>query len=583
MNYLHKINKPKDIKSLSLASLAELAQEMRKALIQKLSVQGGHSGPNLGFVEATIALHYVFNSPIDKMVFDVSHQTYCHKMLTGRAKAFLEEEHYNDISGYSNPDESDHDLFTIGHTSTSISLALGLARARDLLAGKENIVAVIGDGSLSGGQALEGLDFAGEQNTNLIIVLNDNEMSIAENHGGLYQNLQELRETKGQSPCNMFKAWGLDYLYVENGNDIASLIEAFKQVKGIDHAIVVHIHTKKGKGLTFAEDDPENYHGGGAFDPETGKYRFVSDEEDYNTMLGDYLLTKMANDKSIVTVNAATPIVFNFTKQKRLQAGKQFVDVGIAEENAAAMASGIAKRGGKAVWGVFSTFMQRTYDQIAQDICINNNPVTILVFGASVHFLNDVTHLGFYDISLLANISNLVYLAPTNAEELLAMTDWSIEQRKYPVAIRVPIAVTHTKEAVQTDYSKLNQYQVVQQGSETAIIAVGTFYNLGEALAKAIKTKTDVMPTLINPRYLTGLDEKLLEELKQNHSNIITLEDGILAGGFGEKIASFYGSSAMKVYNYGLQKEFLDRYDVAEVLEQNHLTVEQILQDIQLA
>ena len=462
VKYLNKINSPEDIKGYNEKELTELAAEMRAALIEKLSAHGGHIGPNLGFVEATVALHYVFDSPKDKMVFDVSHQTYCHKMLTGRARAFYDPAHYDDVSGYSEPSESEHDLFTIGHTSTSISLAAGLARARDIIGGKENVIAVIGDGSLSGGEALEGLDYAGEQNTNLIIVVNDNEMSIEENHGGLYKNLKLLRETNGAAEENMFKAWGFDYLYVENGNDVHALTEAFKKVKDTDHAVVVHIHTKKGKGLAFAENNPERYHAGGPFDPKTGKYLYKDEGEDYSELIGEYLLKKMKEDERVIAVNAATPSVLGFTKDRREQAGKRFVDVGIAEENAVAMASGMAKYGARPVWGVYSTFAQRTFDQISQDVCINKSPVTMLLFGASVDFMNDVTHLGFYDIPLISNIPNLVYLAPTTAEELFRMLDEAIAQTEYPVAIRVPVTVRHGKKD-ETDYfGKLNTARVVK-------------------------------------------------------------------------------------------------------------------------
>ncbi len=580
INYLDKINGPDDVKKLSAKELGILADEMRAALIQKLSLNGGHSGPNLGFVEATVALHYVFDSPKDKMVFDVSHQTYCHKMLTGRAQAFLDEAHYRDVSGYLNPNESEHDTFTIGHTSTSVSLAAGLAKGRDLAGGKENIIAVIGDGSLSGGEALEGLDYVGEQNTNMIIVLNDNEMSIAENHGGLYKNLALLRETKGKAECNMFKAWGLDYMYVDDGNDVEALIEAFKKVKNIGHPIVVHIHTLKGKGLSFAEKNPENYHAGGPFDPTTGAYKYAFDGEDYGTMIGNYLMDKIKKDKSVIAVNAATPTVFGFTKENREKAGKQFTDVGIAEENAAALASGIAAYGGKPVWGIFSTFIQRTYDQISQDICINNSPVTILVFGASINAMKDVTHLGFYDIPMLSNIPNLVYLAPTNAEELFAMTEWSIEQKEHPVAIRVPSSVTHTDTPVRKDYGELNRFNCVRKGKDTAIIAVGSFWKLGEELADAIEKKTGICPTLINPLYLTGIDKNMLSDLSKDHKRVITLEDGILDGGFGEKIADYYGNSDMKVHCCGLKKEFLDRYNTDDVLKDNHLTPDTIMEDL---
>lgn len=584
MKYLDKIKSPQDVKKLSIEQLAVLADEMRDTLIEKISKHGGHLGANLGFVEATAALHYVFNSPQDKMVFDVSHQTYCHKMLTGRAEAFWDEAHYDDVTGYSNPRESEHDIFTIGHTSTSLSLASGLARARDLAGGQENVIAVIGDGSLSGGEALEGLDFIAEQNTNLIIVLNDNEMSISNNHGGIYKNLQMLRETNGQAECNMFKAWGLDYLYIEDGHDVGVLVEAFQSVKGIDHAIVVHIHTKKGKGLYFAEVNPENYHASMPFNVENGMYENITVGEDYSTLIGNYLMKKMKEDSSVVALNAATPTVIGFNRRNRKKAGRQFIDAGITEEHVAAMASGIAKYGGKPVWGVYSTFIQRTFDQISHDICLNNSPVTILNFSASIkypaQYMNSATHLGIFDIPLLSNIPNLVYLAPVTAEELFAMLEWSIEQQEYPVAIRVPIDVVHTDEMVELDYSNLNKYLVTQQGSDVAVIAVGSFYQLGEEVVKAVSEKNGCQATLINPRYLTGIDLELLETLKQKHNTVITLEDGILDGGFGEKIARYYGSSKMKVYNYGFRKEFIGGYEPERVMQENGITVEQIIHDI---
>ena len=430
----------------NLHQLNVLAEEIRKALLEKLSKHGGHFGPNFGMVEATIAMHYVFESPKDKIVYDVSHQSYPHKMLTGRKDAFLYEEHYDDVSGYSNPGESEHDHFTIGHTSTSVSLALGLAKARDLKEEDGNVIAVIGDGSLSGGEALEGLDYAAELGGNLIIVVNDNDMSIAENHGGLYENLKELRETNGEVKCNLFKAMGLDYIYVKEGNKVADLIEAFKQVKDTKKAVVVHINTQKGKGYKLAEEHKEDWHYCAPFDVETGK---------------------------------------------------QFIDVGIAEETA------------------------------------------------------------------------------------MAMLDWSIDQDQYPVAIKLPGGemISDGKE-VTKDFSQLNKYEVTQKGSKVAVIGLGTFYNMGCEVAKAIEEKTGTKATVINPYYITGIDEALLEHLKKDHDVVITLEDGFLEGGFGEKIARFYGDSDVKVFNYGVKKELLDRYDVAELLEKNHLTVEQIVEDL---
>lgn len=579
--YIEKINQPTDVKNLNSEQLHVLADEMRQALLQKLSKHGGHFGPNLGMVEATIALHYVFNSPTDKIVYDVSHQSYPHKMLTGRKDAFLYEDKYDDVSGYSNPDESDHDFFTIGHTSTSVSLACGLAKGRDLKGDKENIIAVIGDGSLSGGEALEGLDFASELNSNLIIVVNDNDMSIAENHGGLYKNLKQLRDTDGKSECNLFKSMGLDYVFVKDGNDIDSLITAFEQVKDSTYPVVVHICTQKGKGYKIAEENKENWHYCGPFNLETGKSDMSQDGgEDYSSMTADILLKKMKEDKTVVGITSATPTVFGFTEDKRKEAGSQFVDVGIAEETAVALASGIAKSGGKPVYGVYSTFIQRTYDQLSQDLCINNNPATILVYLASVYGMNDVTHLGIYDIPMMANIPNLVYLAPTTKEEYLAMLDWSIEQNDHPVAIRVPISVVSDGKKVTKDFSKLNEYEVTQNGSKIAIVALGSFYSVGAKTAEIIENKTGVKPTLINPIYITGTDDKLLEQLKENHDIVITVEDGVLNGGFGEKIARFYGNSDVKVLNYGLKKEFLDRYNPEEIVKANRLTPEQIAEDV---
>ena len=577
--YLERIDGPNDVKKLSLEQMDVLAQEMREALFRKLSKHGGHFGPNFGMVEATIALHTVFDSPKDKMVFDVSHQSYCHKMLTGRKDAFLYEKHYDDVSGYSEPSESAHDFFVIGHTSTSVSLACGLAKGRDLLGGSENIIAIIGDGSLSGGEALEGLDFAAELNSNLIIVVNDNDMSIAENHGGLYQNLKQLRDTDGKAACNLFRAMGLDYVFVKNGNDIPSLIEAFKQVKDSTYPVVVHICTQKGKGYAPAEQDKETWHWCMPFDPETGKPLLADAGEDYSELTAQYLLEKMKKDPAVVGITSATPPILGFTPDRRKLAGKQFVDVGIAEETAVALASGIAANGGKPVYGVYSTFIQRTYDQLSQDLCVNSNAATILVFAASVYGMNDVTHLGIYDIPMMANIPNLVYLAPTTKEEYMAMLDWSVEQNNVPVAIRVLMQVVTSGVPCTKDFSQYNTYEVTQKGSRVAVIGLGNFYTLGQETAQEIAKQTGVQPTVINPMYITGVDEELLESLKAEHDIVITAEDGILDGGFGEKIARFYGRSDMKVLNYGLKKEFLDRYDAEDVVNRNRLTAGQIAED----
>ncbi len=579
--YLEQINNPDNVKELKINELEELAVEMRKALLTKLSKCGGHFGPNFGMVEATIALHYVFNSPIDKIVFDISHQSYAHKMLTGRKEAFLEEAHYHDVTGFTNPMESEHDFFTIGHTSTSISLACGLAKARDLKNEKGNVIAVIGDGSLSGGEALEGLDFAAELKSNFIILVNDNDMSIAENHGGLYSNLKLLRETEGKAECNLFRSMGLEYVFVKDGNDIATMIDTFKKVKNVDHPIVVHMCTKKGKGYTFAEQNKESWHYHGPFDIETGKSLYSFEEEDYSSITADYLSMKMKEDPTVVAITAGTPTVLGFYEEKRKEAGSQFVDVGIAEQTAVALASGIAANGGKPVFGIYSSFIQRTYDQLSQDLCINNSPATIITYAGSVYGMTDVTHLGHYDIPMMSNIPNLVYLAPTNKEEYLAMLEWSMNQTEHPVAIRVPGGdLVSTGKKVSKDFGKLNSYEVTNKGSKVAVIGLGTFYSLGEEAGKLIEEKTGTKPTIINPYYITGIDIELLQELKATHDVVITLEDGSMEGGFGEKISRFYGPSNMKVLNFGLKKEFVDRYDVNELLKENHLTAEQIWQDV---
>lgn len=576
---LEKIQSPKDVKVLSMPQLHELAQEIRDGILNRDSNIGGHVGPNLGIVETTIAMHYVFNCPEDKFVFDVSHQSYPHKMLTGRAFGYYDNNRFQEISGYSSPAESpEYDQFELGHTSTSISLASGLQKARDIKGTKENIVVLIGDGSLSGGEALEGLDEVGELGTGIIIIVNDNEMSIAENHGGLYKNLALLRATNGKAECNLFRAMGLDYEYVADGNDVETLIKTFQEVKDIDHPIVVHIHTEKGKGYAPAEQNKEPWHWSMPFDIETGKPKVEGGGEDYGNMTAEYLLEEMKKDKHLVAVTSGTPTVAGFFKNRREEAGAQHVDVGIAEEQAVAMISGMAKGGIRPVYNVYSTFIQRTYDQIAQDLCINGNPAVINVFCASLYGMNDITHIGFYDIPMLSNIPNLVYLAPTCWEEYKAMMAWGIQQTAHPVAIRVPGgAVTHSAEQFDEDYSELNRFKMTHKGSKVAIVALGAFYGLGKQVAALLKEQKGIDATLINPRYITGLDEEMLESLKADHEKVITLEDGALEGGFGEKIARFYGDSDMRTLCFGIKKGLYDRYDYQQLAKDNELTPEQIV------
>ena len=574
---LNKINNPEDVKKLNMEELKELASDIREGLFNRLTKIGGHFGSNFGMVEAEIAMHYVFSSPYDKFVFDVSHQSYPHKMLTGRKLGYIDDNHFSEDSGYTNPDESEHDLFNIGHTSTSISLATGLAKARDNLGGNENVIAVIGDGSLSGGEALEGLNVAASEiNSNLIIILNDNQQSISETHGGIYKNLKKLRDTNGNYENNMFKAIGLDYIYEENGNDIASMINVLKKVKDIDHPIVVHINTKKGKGYSFAEDNKENWHWTMPFDRKTGKPKFSYEGEDYTSIAKEYILNKAKSDDKFMVITPNMPGSFALSIEDRNKLGDKFVDVGIAEEQAIAMASGAAKRGAHPLVITNTTFMQRCYDQISHDICINNSPVTILLNYSSFDGLTDVTHLGIFGISIFSNIPNLLLLCPTSKEELLDVLEWSINQEKHPVMILLPGNEVAKRNSI-TNFDDINKYKLEQAGKNVAIIALGDFYQMGEELSKKINNELGFLPTLINPLYASGIDNILLDELLKEHKLVITLEDGILDGGFGEKIASYYGDSDIKVKNYGLKKKFYDRYNPLELLKEEGMDTESII------
>ena len=581
--YFEKIDSLNDLKKLSIEQLKILADEMREVLLLKLSSHGGHIGPNLGTVELIIAMHYVFNSPIDQFVFDVSHQSYVHKMLTGRKQSFLEARHYDDVSGFTNPDESEHDLFCIGHTSTSISLACGLMKARDLRQEKNNIVAVIGDGSLSGGEAYEGMNNVVEVGTNMIVIVNDNEMSIAENHGGLYQNLKLLRDSKGKAECNFFESLGFEYFYIENGHDMNELVTTLKKVKDVEHPVVVHVHTIKGKGFKFAEENKEMYHAGPPFDRKSGKYIYPLDNpESYPAVTAAFLMEQIKKNPKVAVLNSGTPGGFGMNAEWRKEAGSQYIDVGIAEEHAVAMASGMAKNGVVPVLNVYSTFLQRAYDQLSQDLCINENPAVILVYLASVYGMNDKTHVGIFDIVMLGNMPNIVYLAPTCVEEHFAMLKWAMTQREHPVAIRVPAKefISSGKEDT-TDYNKLNKFAVTRHGRDVAIIALGDFYTIGRDVADKLKAECNMDVTLINPKFISGLDTALLDSLKKDHKLVVTLEDGVLEGGFGQKIASYYGTSDMKVKNYGIKNSFPDRYNVEELLIENGITVEKIAEDME--
>lgn len=579
--FIERINEAADVKKFKVEELDQLAEEIREALFNRLTKIGGHFGPNFGMVEAEIAMHYVFHSPVDQFVFDVSHQSYPHKILTGRKAGYIYDDHFFEDSGYTNPGESEHDLFNVGHTSTSISLASGLAKARDLKGEKRNVIAVIGDGSLSGGEAMEALNVAGsELNSNFIILVNDNEIAIAENHGGIYRNLAELRKTDGKAENNIFRAFGLDYMYVEKGNDIPALIEAFTRVKDIDHPIVVHIHTTKGLGYQPAVEHKEAWHWCMPFDRETGLPTVdFGDGEDYTSMTAKYIMDKAKKDKDFLVITPAMPMTGGLSEDLRKELGSQYIDVGIAEEQAVAMASGAARNGAKPLVITNTTFIQRTYDQISQDVCINGSAVTILLNYTSFAGLTDVTHLGIFGISAFSNIPNLQILAPSSKSEYLNMLDWALDQNEHPVMILIPGNAVTDREA-DRDYSNIGRFKVEQQGEKVAILALGDFYQMGESLAAAVKEKLGFEPTLINPRFASTIDTELLEQLKEKHSLIVTLEDGILDGGFGQKIDAYYSTSDVKVKNYGLEKKFYDRYDPAKLLEELGMTNEAMVDDI---
>lgn len=576
---LSEIKSPADIRNMNVAELSKLAAELRATLLKKLSAHGGHIGPNLGMIEAVIALHYVFNTPEDKIVFDVSHQTYPHKMITGRMQAFTDPAHYDDVTGYTNPSESEYDLYSLGHTSSAVALAAGIATARDIKGENENVIAVIGDGSLSGGVAFEGLDYGATLGSNFIVVVNDNQMSIAENHGGIYENLKLLRETNGTAETNLFKAMGYDYRYVAYGNDLDSLIKAFKDVNGINHPVVVHINTIKGMGLPVAEADKETFHFSGPFDLKTGAPLNEPEPndapEDYSDLFAKGMLRRMKENNKVVTITAGTPGVLGFDKARRNEAGKQFIDAAIAEQSAVDIASGLAKCGIRPVVGFVSSFLQRAYDQFSQDIALNKQPATFVVFYGSMFGMNDETHLGFFDIALLSNIPDLLYLAPTCKEEFEAMLDWSVKQDKLPVIVRIPgaMAISNPEIEILDDYSA-PKYDIVRKGSDIALIGAGLMFGIMRQAADRLANE-GINATLINPRNLSTLDTVTLDTLK-DYKTVITAEDGIIDGGFGQKAASYLGMDSVKVINLGLPKEFLNRYNYTELQKRCGLTPEQI-------
>ena len=575
--YLEKINGPKDVKKLKIEELQPLADEVRNAVINRVSKIGGHKGPNLGVVELTVALHYVFDSPVDKIVFDVSHQCYPHKILTGRKEAYLDDTKFSEVTGYTNPLESEHDFFKIGHTSTSVSLALGLAVARDLKHTKENIIAVIGDGSLSGGEALEALDYAGEYKNNLIVIVNDNDQSIAENHGGLYKNLRELRMMNGVSNNNFFKALGFEYHYLDDGHDIRKLVALFNSVKDTDHPVLLHIHTIKGKGLKYAEEDREAWHAGGPFNVLDGSLKnpVIKDDTVFNS-----LKRLLDNNPKAVVLNAGTPMCLGFVKgirEKYVNRG-QFIDVGIAEENAVGMISGIAKNGGIPVFGTFAPFLQRVYDQVSHDLCLNNNPATILVVNPGVYGMNSDTHIALCDIQEFSHIPNFTYLTPATKKEYNLALEYATNKSTHPVGIRVPAFWCELDSDEPIDITK---NMIINEGVDVSILAVGPMLKMALDVALKIKEKINKKITVVNVLNVSDLDKDMLDKLEKSHKLIITLEDGELQGGYGVNIAGYFGTSNLKVINYGISKKFHTDFKAEELLASNGISIEKLVKVIE--
>lgn len=575
MTILDKVNAPADLKKLSAAELTELAQDVRGAVLNKVSQIGGHTGPNLGVVELTIALHKVFQSPVDKFVWDVSHQTYPHKILTGRKHGF-QEGHFHDITGYTSQYESEHDFFTVGHTSTSVANAMGLAKARDLTAQKGNIIAILGDGSLSGGLALEAISNAGAYDKNFILILNDNQMSIAENQGGIYKGLAELRATDGQSPNNLFKAFGLDYKYLADGNNLEALISLFEEVKDINHPIVLHINTEKGHGYQPAVDMKEAFHWRSPFNLADASLKNISSAKNYTRIILDYMEEKVAEGMPLLAVNGGIPMVNNL-KEFAEKHPENYIDAGIAEQYVTTFGGAVAAGGARAMIFHNSTFMQRAYDQFLHDLAINKEPAVVIVKSASISG-SDKTHQGSFAIGMLSNIPDLVYLAPTSEEELVAMLDWALTQKDHPVVLQIPEHGVENRSTVRTDFSKA-QYEIVRKGEEVAILALGGLFSHGQKVVEELE-RLKIKATLVNPMFVVELDKKTLKELTGDHKVFVTIEDGVLDGGFGQKVAGYLGQFGVKTLNFGAKKEFNDSVAMDELYDRYHLTPELMIADI---
>lgn len=627
---LSSIHTPADVHALSAQQLRDLCFEIRTTLLDYGRKHGGHIGSNLGVVELTVALHRVFSSPHDRFIFDVSHQSYVHKMLTGRAEAYLDESRFGEVTGFTNPLESEHDSFVLGHTGTSISLACGLAKTRDMqrtATGESaigNVVAIIGDGSLSSAIAFEGLNNAAEQGGNLIIIVNDNEMSIAEDFGGMYGQLAKLRASDGTAELNLFKAFGLDYRYVEQGNDVDTLVEVLNEVKGIDHPIVVHIHTTKGLGFDDGEESDNGSDGCNQTnpqphagkceanhwqDPEASLGKPLDARKYYGEMAMASLERRFSNEPGLVVVSPATPGSNGITRDFRERASAHYVDTGITEEHAAAFAAGIAKAGGRPVLATSATFFQRTFDQLQQELALNHVPATLLIFGAGISGA-DNTHSGAFDMTMFANVPDVTCLAPASGEQMLDMLAWATGPSDHGVvAIRMPgeqiLSLERTADMAFDPLQRAEEhdpavniagecpfarYQIVQPGKDVAILGLGNTMPLAaevtSALAEDDATHAAITATLVDALQYSTMDAELLTMLADGHRLVVTLEDGQLEGGWGEKVTAFYANSNnakashVRVLNFGASKEFTDRVPLDELNERYGLTTATIVSRI---
>ncbi len=599
--YLDKVNSPKDIKDMNVEEMDLLAKDIRKFLVRSISKTGGHLASNLGVVELTLSLHKVFDSPKDKIVWDVGHQSYVHKILTGRKDEFTTLRQFNGLSGFPKENESPHDIFDTGHSSTSISVAEGLACARDIKKEKSNIIAVIGDGSITGGMALEALNHVGYTNTDMTIILNDNEMSIDKNVGGMAKHLSsiisnsmthkvknEVEKILSVAPggnlisktankvkdniiskfipqeCAFFDSIGIKYYGPIDGHNIKELIDILNKVKKKKGPTLVHVITKKGKGYRYAEEAPDKYHGVSKFDIKEGIKPSTS--QSISAQVGKKLVKMADKDNRVTAVTAAMPSGTGLNLFEK-EYPNRYYDVGIAEQHATTFCAGLAKAGMKPYFAVYSSFLQRAYDQVIHDVCITNKNVTFLIDRAGIVGNDGETHHGMFDLSYLNVIPNIIVMAPKDSKELDLMMDLSLDVN-LPMAIRYPRGNSYELNIGEYLPIKMGTYEVISQGKDIAILAIGTMVK-HSIEAKNILINDNINPTIVNARFLKPIDEKLLHEIFKEYKTIITIEDNVINGGFGSRINKFMVDNNYKsdIINMGLPDEFIQHGNSEDIYE----------------